>query len=52
MVIVRHNEHLTMIQILQHLQIAYEITADGMQNSRSGINIAHKKGSVLKSHPV
>ena len=38
--------------MLHHLQIAYEITADGMQNSRSGINIAHKKGSVLKSHPV
>ena len=32
--------------------IAYGVTADGMQNSRSGINIAHKKGSVLESHPV
>lgn len=38
--------------MLQHLQIAYEVTADETQNSGSRINIAGGKDSVLKSHPV
>ena len=38
--------------MLQHLQIAYEVTADETQNSGSRINIAGRKDSVLESHPV
>ena len=41
-----------MIQILQHLKITYEVTADETQNSRSGINIAGGRCSVFQSHPV
>ena len=52
MVIVRHNEHRTMIQKLQHLKIAYEITADEPLNPGSGINIAEGRDTVFQSHPV
>ena len=41
-----------MIQILQHLKIAYEVTADETQNPGSGINIAGGRDRVLQSHPV